>query len=243
MPPSTPEKTPIEQLNELVTAAADIAEKSLLPTLQNLLERGTETVGQVVTPIAENPVVRYATKAPGINWIMAALGQVDIETVERENAALRQQYPYEMTEQLAQRIILDTTFKAAGAGLVTNVVPPAAVTLLALDIAAVTALQAKMVYHIAALYGFSLREPARRGEVLALWGLSTGGSGVLKTGLSFVETIPLIGAGIGIATNAGLLYGLGQIANQFYIAKSAGQMKESQNTAESVNGVVSDEII
>jgi uncharacterized protein (DUF697 family) len=153
---------------------------------------------------------------------MAALGQVNSEKVEREVAELRQNYPLETSAQLSQRVITDIAFKAAGAGLITNIVPPFAVSLLALDIAAVTALQAEMVYRIAAIYGFSLHDPTRRGEVLALWGLSMGGSGVLKTGLSLVEIIPIVGAGVGVVSNAALLYSLGQVAIQFYEAKQTG---------------------
>ncbi len=212
-------KSPFEQLNEQVAETLNTATRPLILGLQELLERGTETVGQVVTPIAEHPITQFATRVPGLRWFMAALGQVNVEKVEQDVAILRQQYPLETTAQLAQRIIADTALKAAGAGLITNIVPPLAVTLLAIDIAAVTALQAAMVYRIAAVYGFSVHEPTRRGEVLALWGLSMGGSGMLKTGLSLVEAIPLIGTGVGIASNAALLYSLGYVAQQFYEAK------------------------
>lgn len=230
MPTPTQDQSPIEQLNELLTAATHAAGETVFPVLHAFVERGTETVGRVVTPIAENPIVQFATKVPGLNWLMAALGQINVERVEQAAAELRQQYPLETNEQLTQRIIADTAMKAAGAGLITNIVPPFAVTLLAIDIAALTALQADMVYRIAAVYGFSLREPTRRGEVLALWGLSTGGSGVLKTGLSLVEAIPLIGAGIGIASNAVLIYSLGQIAHRFYEAKQTAIAKAADNS-------------
>jgi uncharacterized protein (DUF697 family) len=228
---STPNhnQSPFEQVNELLEAA-NAAGNSLFPMFQEILEQGTETVGRVVTPIVEHPLVQYATRMPGVSWLMAALGQVNIERVEQEIAALRQQYPLETSGELAQRVITDTTFKAAGAGLITNIVPPAAASLLALDIAVVTALQAEMVYRIAAVYGFSLREPTRRGEVLALWGLSVSGSGVMKTGLSLVEMIPLIGAGVGIASNAALLYSLGYVARQFYEAKRAGEPPAYHNS-------------
>jgi uncharacterized protein (DUF697 family) len=211
--------SPFDQFNQFV---AEATSTSLVPVLQKLLEQGTETVGRVVTPIAENPLVKYATQVPGVKWLMAALGQVNSEKVEREVAELRQNYPLETSAQLSQRVITDIAFKAAGAGLITNIVPPFAVSLLALDIAAVTALQAEMVYRIAAIYGFSLHDPTRRGEVLALWGLSMGGSGVLKTGLSLVEIIPIVGAGVGVVSNAALLYSLGQVAIQFYEAKQTG---------------------
>lgn len=209
----------MQQFQTVIASAASSIEAAISSPLQDLVEQGTETIGHMVTPIAENPLVKYATKLPGVSWLMAALGQVNAEAVEQDVAALRQQYPLETSAQLAQRVVADSAFRAARIGLLTNIVPPFALMLLAVDIAAVTALQAEMVYRIAAIYGFSLDEPARRGEVLALWGLSMGGSSVLKAGLSIVEVIPLLGAAVGIASNAALLQSLGHVAIQFYEKK------------------------
>jgi uncharacterized protein (DUF697 family) len=160
---------------------------------------------------------------------MAALGQVDVEKAQDEVEKLRQEYPLETPEQLAHRIMVDTSLKAGGIGLLTNFVPPLALTLFAVDLAAVTALQAEMVYRIAAAYGFPLKDPARRGEVLAIFGLSVGGSGALKVGLSFVELLPVIGAVVGASSNAAVLYSLGHVACRFYEAKrnSVTQVKVS----------------
>ena len=190
--------------------------KTVVPATQQFVEQGTETVGKIVTPIAENPLIKYATKVPGINVLLAALGQVDVENAQNEVDKLRQQYPLETPEQLAHRIIVDTAVKAGGVGLISNFIPPLALTLFAVDLAAVTALQAEMVYRIAAAYGFSLTDPTRRGEVLAIFGLSVGGSGVLKGGLSFVELLPVIGAAVGASSNAALIYSLGYITCRFY---------------------------
>ncbi|HAA29912.1 MAG TPA: hypothetical protein DCE56_22195 [Cyanobacteria bacterium UBA8553] len=193
--------------------------KTAVPAAQRFVEQGTEQIGKIVTPIAEHPLIKFATKVPGINVLLAALGQVDEEKVQIEVEKLRQEYPLETPEQLAHRIMVDTSLKAGGIGLLTNFVPPLALTLFAVDLAAVTALQAEMVYRIAAVYGFSLLEPARRGEVLAIFGLSMGGSGVLKGGLSFIELFPVIGAVVGASSNAALLYSLGHVACRFYEAK------------------------
>lgn len=183
------------------------------------VEQGTEVVGRTVTPIVDNPFIRYATKVPGISWLMAALGQVDVEKVQQDVDKLRRENPLETPEQLARRVMMDTAMKAAGVGIVTNFVPPLAVTLFALDLAAVTALQAEMIYRIATIYGFSMADPARRGEVLAMFGLSMGGSGLLKLGLSFAEVIPLVGPVLGATSDATLIYALGQIACRYYAAK------------------------
>lgn len=204
-----------DQIRDAIAAAIQATPEAIRATI----EQGTERLGQMVTPIAEHPLTRYATKIPGIQWLMAALGQVDVEQAEREVAALRQQYPLETSEQLAHRVIVDTAIKAGGIGLLTNFIPPLALTLLAVDLAAMTALQAEMIYRIAAIYGFSVHEPARRGEVLAIFGLSSGSSNVIKSGLSVVELIPIVGTVVGTTSNAALLYSLGHIACYFYEAK------------------------
>ena len=189
------------------------------PVALQLVEQGTETVGRIVTPIAENPLVKSAAKFPGINWLLTALGQIDVEQAQNDIENLQKAYPLETPEQLAHRIIIDTSLKAGGIGLITNFLPPLALTLFAVDLAAITTLQAEMIYRIAAVYGFSLKDSARRGEVLGIFGLSVGGSGVLKVGLSVVELIPGVGAVVGASSNAALLYSLGYTACQFYEAK------------------------
>lgn len=204
-----------DQMGDTIASAT----KAASDILHMLVERSTEVVGGIATPIAENPLVQFATKLPGLKWLMAALGQVDVDKVQQEVEALRLQHPGDTEEQLAHRVIVDTAVKAAGVGLVTNFLPPLAISLLAIDLAAITALQAEMIYRIAAIYGFSLREPTRRGELLAIWLLSTGGSGVLKSGLSIVEIIPGIGAAVGTTGNAALLYSLGYLSSQFYQTK------------------------
>lgn len=189
------------------------------PAAMQFLEQGTETVGRVVTPIAQLPLIKFASKVPGISLLLAALGQVNIEKAQTEVERLRQEYPLETSEQLAHRIMVDTALKAGGIGVMTNFIPPLALTLVGVELAAVTALQAEMVYRIAAAYGFSLEDPTRRGEVLAIFGLSVGGSGMLKVGLSIVELIPLVGTVVGASSDAALIYSLGFLASRFYEAK------------------------
>ncbi len=203
------------------------------PQLYQWVEQSTGQVGKFVTPIAEHPFIRFATKVPGINWLLAALGQVDVDRVEQEVGQLRRTYPADSAEQLAQRLIAETSWKAAGIGLATNVIPPVALMLFAVDLGAISALQANMIYRIATIYGFSPTDPARRGEILALWGLMTGGSGAIKTGLSVVELIPGLGTVIGAGGDAALLYGLGTLACQFYTEK---QRIEAQSNS-AVEGV------
>lgn len=209
----------VQSTTENVTNTTAAIGDTVGPLALRLVEQGTETVGKIVTPIAENPIVKYGAKVPGLSWLLTALGQVDIEQAQKEVEKLRQEYPLETAEQIAHRIIVDATLKAGGIGLLTNFVPPLALTLFAVDIAAISALQAEMIYRIACAYGFSLKEPIRRGEVLAIFGLSLGGSGTLKVGLGLVELLPVVGAVVGTSSNAALLYSLGFAASQFYQAK------------------------
>ncbi|MEO1404673.1 MAG: hypothetical protein AAFV72_25970, partial [Cyanobacteria bacterium J06635_1] len=111
---------------------------------------------------------------------------------------------------------LNTTLAAAGTGFVTNIIPPVALALFAVDLAAVSKLQAEMLYRIAGVYGFDLNDPARRGEAIAVFTASLGTSGVIKTGLSAVELVPAVGAVVGASTNGALVYTLGIAARQFY---------------------------
>jgi uncharacterized protein (DUF697 family) len=217
---------PFEQMLETVAKNVQTSVQSvstaineLAPNVQQFVEQSTEGLGQAATVFAENPLIRATARLPGLRWMSAALGQINILDIQQKTDTLRQQHPADTTDQLAQRVIQSAALNAAGIGLATNFLPPLAVGLFAIDIAAVAALQAEMLYRIAALYGFSATEPARRGEVLAIYVLSIGGTGVLKTILSIPETIPALGAVIGASSDASLLYGLGQVANQYYAAK------------------------
>lgn len=221
----------LQSATDKVTIATTVVGESVAPVAIRLVEEGTENIGKFVTPIAENPFIKFAAKVPGINLLLAGLGQVDLDKAQNEVEKLRQEYPLETPEQLAHRIIVDTSLKAGGIGLLTNFVPPLALTLFAVDIAAITALQAEMIYRIAAVYGFSLKDPTRRGEVLAIFGLSLGGSGVLKFGLGFVELLPVVGAVVGASNDAALLYSLGFVACRFY------ELKRHSGTRTTVSDV------
>lgn len=76
-----------------------------------------------------------------------------------------------------------------------------------------------MIYQIACVYGLDLKDHARKGEVIAIFGLSLGGGQALKAGLGFLRNIPVAGAVIGASTNAVTLYALGYAACRFYEAK------------------------
>jgi uncharacterized protein (DUF697 family) len=220
------QQSPFEQTFEAVAKNVQATAQSisnavdtLVPTVQGWVERSTEGLGQAATLVAENPLIKATSRLPGLRWMAAALGQVNPLDIQRQTDQLRQKYPQESTDQLVQRTIQSATLNAAGVGLATNLLPPMAVALFAIDIAVVATLQAEMLYRIANLYEFAADEPTRRGEVLAIYALSIGGTGVLKTFLSIPEAIPVVGAVVGASSDAALLFGLGQVANQYYAAK------------------------
>jgi uncharacterized protein (DUF697 family) len=185
----------------------------------DFVERGTEQLGRAVAPFAENPVLNSVAQLPMLRWLAAALGQVNVDKVNQDVQTLRQKYPQKTRSELSQQLIQETTLKAAGIGLATNILPPVAAVLFAVDIAALSSLQAEMIFRIAAIYDLPLKDAARRGEVLTIYGLSFGGTSLIKTGLSVTELIPGVGAVIGASSDAALLFTLGQAVARFYETK------------------------
>jgi uncharacterized protein (DUF697 family) len=186
---------------------------------EKIIEKTTVSTGKTLEQIAENPFLKSANKIIGLDWLMSFLGQVDRAKVQANVTQIKTQYPHETANQIAHRLIVQKAWKGGQLGLLTNIIPPIAVFFLGIEVIATTKLQTEMVYEIAAAYGLNLNEPARRGEALAIFGLSLGAD-VLKTGLSVVEIIPVIGAVVGASTNAAMLYVLGQTACRFYERKA-----------------------
>lgn len=208
--------------NKVSTAAVDTSTRvgeAAADSAHTALEQTTESVGNTLHPIAESPAIDYVAKIPGLKWLTSALGKVDKTKAEADVAKLKAKYPGESAEDIAHRVIVDTAIKAGGIGLATNIIPPVALGLFAVDLAAIAALQSEMLYRIAAAYDFDAEDPARKGEALTIFALSVGTSSAVKTGLSVVELIPLVGAAVGAGSNAGILYSFGIAASQFYKRK------------------------
>ncbi|MBW4443275.1 MAG: EcsC family protein [Plectolyngbya sp. WJT66-NPBG17] len=170
-------------------------------------------------PLLRNPVVRRFAGVLKLDWLIGISSQVDLEKATEAARKLQRQFPNETPEQIAHHLIVRKAVQAGGTGFVTSILPGFATAFLALDLAATTALQTALVYEIAAAYGLDLRDPERKGEVLAIFGLALGGGNALKAGLKFLRNIPFAGAAIGASTNATILYSLGYAASRFYEAK------------------------
>lgn len=206
-------------LTGIINTVGNLTE-TLTIEVQKRLEQTTVSTGQTLDWIASNPLLKAADNIIGIDWLMTFLGKVDTAKVEAIVREVRSQYPTETPEQIAHRLIVAKSWSGGRLGLLTNIIPPIAALFLGVELIATTKLQTEMVYEIAAAYNLDLEEPARRGEVLAIFGLSLGAD-VLKTGLSIVEIIPGIGAVVGASTNAAMLYVLGKTACRFYQNKTS----------------------
>lgn len=195
------------------------AGNGVMAPCQPWLEPLTASVGQVVAPVANHPFMQGLTLVPGLRWLLAALGQVNVNQVRQGVDDLRRTQPQADRRALARQVMADTTLKAAGVGLATNLAPPLAILLSWVDVGAVAALQATMIYRIAAIYGYSPEDSERRGEVFTVWLLSASASGLVKSGLGLVETLPWLGTAVGVATDATLIYSVGYWACRYYETK------------------------
>lgn len=232
--PTEAHKSVWDSLGELgvgITHTATEASKILLDTsigagivaakeAYKLIAQGTQTTGDVVSHISENWLIRNLTGVLNLNWVISPSENVDLEKAEVSVNRLREKYPHESPSEIAHRIMLDKATKAGGIGLASSILPGAAAALLAIDLAATTKLQAEMLYEIAAAYGLNLKETARKGEVLAIFGLGLGGGHLLRLGgLGLLRNLPFAGAAIATSSNATMIYSLGYAACRFYEAK------------------------
>lgn len=209
---------------------------------QKILERTTEQTGQTLQAISDNPILKSIDKIFGLDWLMTLLGEVDIAKTQAVVNKLKTKYPQESTDEIVHRLIVQKAWQAGRLGLITNIIPPVAALLLGVELIATAKLQAEMVYEIAAAHGLDLNEPARRGEVLAIFGLSLGGD-ILKTGLSIVEIMPGIGAVVGASSNAALLYVLGRTASRFYQGKYQPSTQTEQSEDDWQTAVTQSRIV
>lgn len=185
-----------------------------------LIEQTTQTSGEVVNRLSENWLIRKLSGVLNLNWLISDTNLVDLEKAEVAVNKLKQKYPNESPSQIAHRIMVEKATQAGTVGLATSILPGVAVALLAIDLTATTKLQSEMLYQIASVYGLDLKDPARKGEILAIFGLALGGSRLLKAaGLGLLRNVPLAGAAIAASSNATMIYSLGYAACRFYEAK------------------------
>ncbi|MEM6426409.1 MAG: hypothetical protein AAF728_14805 [Cyanobacteria bacterium P01_D01_bin.128] len=209
----------IDDISQTLTAISTLGTQAE-QAMRKVAQDAGASIGQTLEPIAQNPGVKAVAKVPGMNWLLLWLGQVDIAATRAAVETARRSHPAEDKDAIAERIIQEMTWQAARLGLLTNIVPPIALALLAVDIVGLTRLQAEMVYQLAAVYGLDLESAERRGEAVMLYGLAFAGGTPTKFALSWLELIPVVGAATGASSNAALIYLLGQTARHYYSNRS-----------------------
>ncbi|OYE03265.1 EcsC family protein [Nostoc sp. 'Peltigera membranacea cyanobiont' 232] len=203
----------------VLDTAIEVGEATAKQT-HKFIEETTKTSGQVVDRLSENWLIRKLSGVLNLNWLIADNNLVDLEKAEAEVNKLKQNYPNELPSQIAHRIMMEKATQAGTVGLATSILPGIAIALLAIDLTATTKLQSEMLYQIASVYGLDLKDPARKGEILAIFGLALGGGRLLKAaGLGLLRNVPLAGAAIAASSNATMIYSLGYAACRFYEAK------------------------
>lgn len=212
-------KTVAETGKAVLDTAVVVTEATAKQT-HKLIEQTTETSGEIVNHLSENWLIRKLSGVLNLNWLIGSTDAVDLEKAEVAVNKLKQQYPNESASEIAHRIMVEKATQAGTIGLATSILPGVAVALLAIDLTATTKLQSEMLYQIASVYGLDLKDAARKGEILAIFGLGLGGGRLLKAaGLGLLRNVPLAGAAIAASSNATMIYSLGYAACRFYEAK------------------------
>ncbi|HEY9861342.1 MAG TPA: hypothetical protein V6D16_17715, partial [Candidatus Obscuribacterales bacterium] len=199
-------------------AAVELGEATVKQT-QQLLTQATQGAGEAAAFVGNNPVLRKVGTRLNWGWLLDATNQVDLVKAEAAVQDLRRQHPDHTPSQIAHTLMVQKAVYAGGVGLATSMIPGVATALLTVDLAANMALQAEMVYQIASAYGLDLRDPARKGEILAIFGVALGSGRAIKLGLGLLRNTPIAGALVGASANAAMLYSLGYAACRFYEAK------------------------
>ncbi len=174
--------------------------------------------GSSLVFISQSPILKKLTENFKIDWLVSAINKVDVVNAEAQVRELQRQYPHEKPEEIAHHLMVEKALLAAGSGLVSSLVPGVALALSGMDLAAITALSAELVYQIAAAYGMDLRSSDRQKEVVAIFGLSLGSNLAIEAGVTLVSNIPLAGAVINASASAAMIYALGYGACRFYEA-------------------------
>jgi uncharacterized protein (DUF697 family) len=175
-------------------------------------------LGSALGLISQSPILKKLTENFKIDWLVSAIDKVDVVTAEAQVRELQRQYPHEKPQEIAHRLMVEKALLAAGSGLVSSLVPGSALALAGMDLAAMTALSAELVYQIAAAYGMDLQSSDRKKEVVAIFGLSLGSNLAIEAGVTLVSNIPLAGAAINASASAAMIYALGYGACRFYEA-------------------------
>jgi uncharacterized protein (DUF697 family) len=186
-------------------------------TVGQTFQYTTQWTGQFIEKIDRNPALEKLTQALNLEWLIPILNNVDTQGVLETIEELKNRYPEDTPGEIAHRLIQKKVLLVGGMGFVSSLVPGVSTALFSVDMAGLVLSQAELGYQIAAVYGLDVSDPARKGEVLAIFGAAMGTNFALKTGLKFaLQTVPIAGSVVGASTNAMALYAVGYAACRFY---------------------------
>jgi uncharacterized protein (DUF697 family) len=194
--------------------------------LGNMVFQTPDRINDILKIAYENPLMQPFSQFLKADWIFNIVDQVDVVQAKESILKLQTQFPQESPDQISHRVMVQKALLVGATEIATSL-PGASILMLAVDLAATTALQAEMVYQIAYAYGFDTEDPARKGEVLAVFGLAFGGGKAVQAGLGFLKVTSIAGAAISASANAALLYALGYAACRFYEAKCSPIVMEA----------------
>ncbi len=180
------------------------------------LNQAAQGTGQVVAPLQKNLTVfwnRY--------WLERLLNLIiglDLDKAKQEVEKIREDYPNFQPSQIAEHCIQEKVIWATATGLIGGLIPG---VVLGVDLFATSPLLVEMVYQIAVAYGFEdLEAPARKGELLAVFGLALGKEKIVHLGMGFLlKQTPIPSWAIDASTNVLMFQIVGYTACEFYEAK------------------------
>jgi len=205
-----------------------VAEQSVEDTKKQtyqLLARAIQGGGEVVDSLQQT-----VTESWNESWL-ARIFDAITKGVNLENAkdVVRKRqldYPDAQPTQIVEHLIRDKAIFAIVVGLDSEAVTKvgggsASAATLTVDLFSTTSMLVEMCYQIAVAYGVEdLHYPARRGEILAIFGLALGSEQLGKLGVDFLlQHTPITSALINAGTNVIVFQLVGYAAREFYSAK------------------------
>ncbi|MBL1209422.1 EcsC family protein [Geminocystis sp. GBBB08] len=199
------------KMGETLTTTANETTKKINETAEGINKTFTETTQKVFQEL--DKATEFIANSPLLTKVIE---QIDLEKAEEALIALKTKYPEDSPNQIAQKLMQQKAIFAGGTGFASSMLPGAAMAFLALDLAAVAALQAEMLFQIAGAYGMNLKAPQRKKEILTIFGIALGGTHAASAGLNILRTTPALGAVIGASSNVAMTYAIGYSACRFY---------------------------
>ena len=146
------------------------------------LDQAAQGAAQVIAPLQKS-----LTEFWNRYWLERLFNLIigiDLDKAKWDVEKIREDYPTFQASQIAEHCIQEKVIWATATGLIGGLVPGIG---LGVDLLATSPLLIEMVYQIAVSYGFEdLQEPARKGELLAVFGLALGKDRIVHLGLGFL---------------------------------------------------------